>query len=208
MFAVLTALVMMLLVVPTARAQSNHDLEPPVQLDLPGISFATSPTRQPQYRFAVANLNDNGKVDIGQSVIEQVPVEGSDIKPEKVVQNYTVMVPYTEKLKDGKLVTKMRTETRTREVVVHRGAMKSIKRVKTHEFAIADLKCFDINGKQLEAGKIRDQLGERRAVILIDQPEDIDRYFKEILRADAMFVIRDQARLQALIKEEAQDRLR
>jgi len=207
-FAVLSAFVLTFLVAPAALAQSNYELEPPVQLDVPSMSFDTSERRQPQYRFAVANLNDDGKIDIGQTEITQVPVEGSTVKPETVTQNYTVTVPYTEKLKDGTLVTKMRTETRTRQIVVNRGPTKTIKRMKTHVFGIGDLQCFDINGKKLEASKIKSQLGERRAVILIDKPEDINPYFKEILRSDAMFVVRDQARLRQLIKEEAQNRLR
>lgn len=202
------AIILTLLISQGSWAQSNYDLQPPHQPEIPGVNFAMPGSSPGQYRFAVANLNDDGKVDIGQTYLDRVPVDGSTAKPETVMQTYTVMVPYTEKQDDGKQVTKMRAETRSREITVHRGPTKTIKRLSTHVFAIDELKCYDIDGNKLDANKIRNQLGERRAVILVDNPKDIDPYFKAILRSDAMFVIRDAARLRANIKEEAEQRLR
>ena len=111
-----------------AVAQSTFDLEPPMQseTETDKILMAADPNAIPTFTFAVARIDEDGKVQIVRSIPNQqalppaAPDESAGIPyTENVTQNYTVAVPYTENV-NGKVVTRTRMETRTRTVPVTR----------------------------------------------------------------------------------------
>lgn len=76
----------------------------------------------PRYRFAVAQVDDEGNVEIYESIPTMEPLPTiTDGEPytENVIQTYSVHVPYTA-MTDGVPETKMRTEHRTRTVPIQR----------------------------------------------------------------------------------------
>lgn len=117
-----------------ATAQSTFDMEPPLQANPRSSEFAMSsdPDALPLFRFAMAEVDDDGNIVIATKSAKQelVAPMAAQIDPERdpkgirytenVAQNYTVSVPYTEKDDDGNTTTKMRVETRTRTVPVVR----------------------------------------------------------------------------------------
>ena len=124
------------------NAQSNFDLQAPVQADVRSQEVVLSPDPKaiPTFQFAVASLGENGKVVVNTASVKQKlvakepPTDPSvETYTENVLQNYTVQVPYTETV-DGKNVTKVRTETRTRTVPVTR-----TRRVQLSKEKIAEL---------------------------------------------------------------------
>lgn len=129
----LLATVFVFLTFNLSVAQSTFDVEPPLQAETESADILTSPDPNalPTFAFVVASLNDDGRIEIKRSVPEQerlvMPGNAQTVGvpyTENVVQTFTVMVPYTEVV-DGKPVTRMRAEKRTRTVPVTR-----IRRVK------------------------------------------------------------------------------
>ncbi len=119
------AIVLGLVSANTTFAQSTFDIEPPMQpeTETQEILMSPDPTSIPTFAFVVASLSEDGQIEIARSVPVQQPLPPEAIanltQTETVQQTYTVNVPYTE-LVDGKQVTKMRQEQRTREVQVKR----------------------------------------------------------------------------------------
>lgn len=109
--------------------QSNFDLNPPGQATLEShqILLSPDPASLPTFQFAVAEMNEEGEFLVITSRVNQEllgtveqsekPPRGFKFVKELVPQNYTVAVPYTEKLDDGSVVNRVRTETRTRNVM-------------------------------------------------------------------------------------------
>lgn len=127
-FLFATALVVVVFCSAPLKAQSNFDLQAPLQADLQSqqVIMSPDPAAIPTFKFAVAGIGEDGKVVIetasGKQELLAIKPPGEstvEIYTENVLQNYTVQVPHTEKV-DGKNVTKMRTETRTRTVPVRR----------------------------------------------------------------------------------------
>ena len=115
-------------------AQSTFDLEPQLQANpiSSEVTMSPDPDALPVFKFATAQLDGKGNIVVATKRARQklVAPPAASIDPEldpkgiryteNVTQNYTVMVPYTEKGDDGVVVTKTRTETRTRNVPVTR----------------------------------------------------------------------------------------
>ena len=140
-----------------ASAQSNFDLDPPMQADTNSqqVYMSTDPSALPVFKFATAEISD-GKVVVATTKAEQkliAPMPGSfsisaELDPkgirytENVTQNYTVMVPYTEMV-SGKPVSRTRTETRTRMVPVTRYRVRNAEEQAEHEKAVEEKKKED-----------------------------------------------------------------
>ncbi len=140
-----------------ARAQSNFDLDPPMQADTNSqqVYMSTDPSALPVFKFATAEISD-GKVVVSTTKAEQkllAPMPGgSALSPEldpkgiayteNVTQSYTVAVPYTEMV-SGKAVTRTRMETRTRTVPVARYRARNAEEQAEHEKAVEEKKKED-----------------------------------------------------------------
>jgi hypothetical protein len=105
-----------------------------------------------------------------------------------VTQEYQIQIPYTETI-NGKNVTKMRTETRTRTVVAYRGKTNTTSRVIEQEYDSKSVKCFSVNGTELSQAEIQKRLADRQPVVLINSEQAISPYFETILHPNAMFVV-------------------
>lgn len=116
------------------NAQSDFDLEPPVQANLESneVLMSPDPVAIPTFQFAVARIvGDELKISTASAkqtlvAVSPKPDPTLETYTEVVTQNYTVQIPYSEKLGDGTTVTKMRTETRTRSVPVTRTRKKKL----------------------------------------------------------------------------------
>lgn len=133
------------------HAQSNFDLDPPMQADTNSeqVLSSSDPSALPVFKFATAEIKD-GKVVVATTIAQQklvAPVAGNKPVPpeldprgirrtEMVTQNYTVQIPYTETLADGTNVTKMRSETRTRSVPVSRYSKRNAEEQAAYEKAL------------------------------------------------------------------------
>ena len=76
----------------------------------------------PRYRFGVAQVDDQGGVEIRESIPTKGPlpeITDGERYTENVIQTYSVHVPYTV-MTDGVAETKHRTEHRTRTVPIQR----------------------------------------------------------------------------------------
>ena len=103
-------------------AQSTFELTPPMQME----TLNNSPIPMlaesfvPAFRFAIAE-SDGKQITLVKSTPTAVNAEiaGAKTFVEMVTQTFEVGVPYTEEV-DGKKVTKVRMEKRTREIPVTR----------------------------------------------------------------------------------------
>jgi hypothetical protein len=98
-------------------------LTPPMQT-IPGEALYDTLMSDaiPRYRFGVARIDDQGNVEICESVPtkEALPtITDGERYTENVIQTYSVHVPYTA-TENGVSVTKHRTEHRTRTVPIQR----------------------------------------------------------------------------------------
>ena len=269
-------LIFLVVSVDTLAAQATSNIEPPVQAsDSTQAIMSPDPDALPVFRFATAELDDDGKVTIAtktstQTLVAPMPKQppaGLDPKgvryTEDVTQNYTVAVPYTEKDDDGNVTTKMRhetrtrtipvtryrkrnagemaefkervaeekkkqaksddskvkpavaqhvdqpytvnipytveedgetvtrtrSETRTRTVVVYRGKAETKSTIDTKSWPVEKLKCYGIDGMELDVETIKDRLSERQPVILVTSTEGITPFFKALLDPEAIFII-------------------
>ena len=128
--------VLLLLVIATNQvtAQSTYDLAPPMQVGLNSneAAIASDPANMPTFQFAVAEIGKDGKILISTAGAKQTltaPLPGPDpsmeMHTEEVEMTYTVMVQVT-KIVDGKKVTTMVPEQRTRTRKVSRLRKKKL----------------------------------------------------------------------------------
>ena len=103
---------------------------------------------------------------------------------------YRVTVPYTEMV-DGQPQNKTRTEVRTRKIQVLTGKTETKPKLNKAPTSLDQLKCFDLDGKPIDQGIVKERILERTPIILINSPKAIAPYFKAILKPDAMFVVRE-----------------
>ena len=262
----IVCLVSSVLFVNVVVGQSTYDLKPPMQSETETnkIKLSPDPNAIPTFTFAVASLNENGKVQIIRSVAKQQPLppaapdDSAGIPyTENVAQTYTVAVPYTETVK-GKPVTRTRMETRTRTVPVTRIRKRTAEEQKEYEERIAgepkkpdapkrevkqieiaydvqvphqavvdgknttviktvqrmrlqnvergetetkeevlkegvplaEIRCFAVDGTELDQQEIRKRLAENAGVILIKDAKSITPYFESILKPETMFMVK------------------
>ena len=114
-----------------------------------------------------------------------------EIKPaiaNQVEQKYTVNVQFVEE-EDGEKVVKTGTQTRTRMVTVYRGKSETKSTLDTNSWPVEKLKCYDIDGVELDVETIKHRLTERQPVILVTSAEGITPFFKSLLNPEATFIV-------------------
>ncbi|QEG23924.1 hypothetical protein [Mariniblastus fucicola] len=261
-------------------AQSTFDLEPPIQASTNSsqVTLSPDPAALPVFRFATAEFDDAGNLNIvtkhaTQTLVAPMPGQiDPELDPkgipytEKVTQTYTVAVPYTEKDDDGNVVSKIRTETRTRQVpltryrarnaeeqaefearvaehkaeleaagddvinpavpknvtmeytvnvpqpvtedgkvvmktraetrkrtvVVYRGKSETKTELTTKTYSLDEVKCYGVDGSELDAESLKQRLVERQPVILLNSIEGITPFFETLLNPNAIFVVEPQ----------------
>lgn len=109
-------------------------------------------------------------------------------KKETVTAIYSIQVPYTEMV-DGKTVTKSRSETRTRTVNVMRGTTETTAKIKKTTYKLDSVKCFSVDGTELESSDIKERMAEKCPVILINSKKAIGPYFEAILKPETLFMV-------------------
>ena len=109
-------------------------------------------------------------------------------KNEKVRSTYSINVPYTEMV-DGKAVTRMRVETRARTMQVLRGTTETMAKTEKKSYKMANVKCFSVDGTELDPAAAKKRLSENSPVILINGPKAIAPYFEAILKPNALFMV-------------------
>lgn len=105
-----------------------------------------------------------------------------------VEQEYQIQIPYTETV-NGKSVTKVRSENRTRTVIAYRGKTNTTSKVVANEYETDAVKCFSVDGTELDQAEISKRLADRQPVVLINSEKAISPYFESILHPNAMFVV-------------------
>ena len=258
-------------------AQSNFDLEPPMQASTNSaqVTMSPDPDALPVFKFATAELDDDGNITIATKKVKQQLVAprqatvAAELDPsgirytENVTQTYTVTVPYTETDDDGNNIQKFRTETRTRTVpvmryrkrnaeeqakfekkvaaheakmkeedktkvapakatqvqqsyqvnvpytenvdgeeiartrsemrtrtvTVYRGKTNTTAKIQSKAYPLKEVKCFGIDGSQLDEDTIKKRLSERQPVILINSEQGITPFFESLLNPEAIFVV-------------------
>ncbi len=129
-----------------------------------------------------AKLQEDGKLHIQSA-------QGGFAVPyqERVEQNYTVMVPYTEetKDKDGKQrkVTKTRAETRTRTINVTR-----MLKLKDSSFPLDKCEFRLASGDDMSAIEIEDDFRERTAVLILFGEEKLHDTIKDMLKPNTIVI--------------------
>ncbi len=93
-------------------------LEPPIQ-NAPGVFASTPDGCSPFYRFVTIRKCDD-QIEVWEALpkLETTKFEG-ETYTENVIQTYAIQVPYTTQV-DGQMITKLRTEHRTRTVPVQK----------------------------------------------------------------------------------------
>ncbi len=132
--SLVTTLFVLVALVSHARSQSTFDIDPPMQADTNSdqITQSTDPSALPVFKFATVEISD-GKVIVStasatqkllapnptNAIVDPALNPAGIIYTENVTQTYTVMVP-TSVVKDGKTITVMVPQTKTRAVPVQR----------------------------------------------------------------------------------------
>ena len=109
-------------------------------------------------------------------------------RPESVRKTYSVKVPYTEVV-DGESVTRIRIETRTATIQVLRGTTETEAKTETISYKMAKVKCFSVDGTELDPAATKKRLSENSPVILINHQNAIAPYFEAILKPNALFLV-------------------
>ncbi|MFK7768843.1 MAG: hypothetical protein AB8B55_16605 [Mariniblastus sp.] len=172
-------------------AQSNFDLDPPLQADTNSqqVIMSPDPSALPVFRFATAEVSDDGMAKVSTTAVTQTlvaPSPGSSsvspelnprgiIYTENVTQNYTVMVPETTTV-DGKKTTIMRTETRTRTVPV-----KRFRKRNAEEQAEFEKKLAESKKKAAEKGEDAKPVIEPAKMVQITTPYTVTVPYTEIV---------------------------
>ncbi|MEL6109133.1 MAG: hypothetical protein AAFU85_24260 [Planctomycetota bacterium] len=117
-----------------------------------------------------------------------VPTPGETPEPvtEQVEQTYTVSVPYTVSV-NGKPVTKMRSETRTRLVSVSR--MKGGKYESKETPIPADAVFLTLDGKEVDRKQILAQASTAELLVpMIQKGKPVPEIWKQVLRRDSLIL--------------------
>ena len=166
-----------------------------------GQSPVAPPTFAP--KFAVARFQSDALV---LTSIEMKPItkeeQVTEMVPVETVQEqtYTVEVPYTvTEDRDGKAVTitKMRTETRTRQVTVVKMVPQTrvVSRTRLEpqksetKITRSELKLLNSIGEPIAIEDIESRLENPTPVVLIPAGQKFEPFFKEILRQEAIIVV-------------------
>lgn len=101
-------------------SNSNNACIPPIQIDPSRMHAITeNPISIPQFCFAAVKLIGPDEIEILKSYPKRELVNEGELYTELVTQTYMVQIPYTV-VEDGKEVTKLRVDHRTRKVPVQR----------------------------------------------------------------------------------------
>ena len=143
----------------------------------------------PVIRFRKRNKEEQAEFDkqMAKNEEDNIPVIKT-ARTEQKTETYTVNVPYTEVV-DGRSITKMRQEKRTRTVSVTRGETETKTSIDSETYELGKIKCFSVDGSELSQKAIQKRLGERQPVILINSPKGIAPYFKKLLKEDTIFMV-------------------
>ena len=139
--------------------------------------------QQAEFEKAVAAKK---KKDAEEGAAEKPKIEYAKMK--LITRPYTISVPYTE-IVDGKPVTRMRKETRTRTVQVQRGKTETVGKTISSTYKIADVTAYSVAGEKLDEAKIKERLLDRAPVILVNSAQGISPYFETILKPETIFLV-------------------
>ena len=143
-------------------AQSSFDLEPPIQAntDSSQVTMSPDPDALPVFKFATAELDDDGNITIATKHATQklvAPIQEAvdpEIDPrgiayiEKVAQKFTVFRVVKEKDEDGNEVDTPVPETRTRTVPMTRYRKRTEKEQAEYEKKVAEHEKEQANSKE------------------------------------------------------------
>ena len=118
--------------------------------------------------------------DGGDNVVMSFP-SGERFK----TQAYTVHVPYQEVNEDGKVVQRMKSETRLRQVRIPAGQKAPPKKIRWRS---KDLHFLDLDGKPLAFDAISKRIAKPTAAMLVHQLR-LDPFFKHVLKPETIVVV-------------------
>ena len=108
---------------------------------------------------------------------------------QRIQEEYATTISKRVVNKEGKEVTVRTIDLRKRNVVVQRGESITEEKIDTKVYRAATVKCYSIDGAELDQATIRTRLGERKPVILIPNTNSITPFFENLLSPDAVFVV-------------------
>ena len=155
------------------------------------VRAETRTRKVPVTRIRKRNAEEQAEYDAKMAKEKKTKKDEPEVeyaKQESVTTTFSIQVPYTE-IVDGKPVTKTRTETRTRTINVMRGKTKTIAQTKKRTCKIESVKCFSVEGTELESSDIKKRLAENCPVILINSRNAIGPYFEAILKPETLFMV-------------------
>ena len=108
---------------------------------------------------------------------------------ERIQEEYVSSV--TKKIvdKEGKVILVRGLELRERSVWVLRGQSTTEESISTKVYRSAAVKCFGIDGSELDQETIKTRLRERKPVVLIPNTNSITPFFANLLNPDAVFIV-------------------
>ena len=150
------------------------------------------PVRRFRKRNAKEQAEFEEKVAEHEAKMKSGEIETPKVAPAvstMVTQEYQVQVPYTV-VEDGRNVTKTRAETRTRTLNVLRGKTETTTTVNSTKMPLEKVKCFGVDGTELDEATLKERLSERKPVVLLNSAKAVSfEYFKHLLNPDAIFVV-------------------
>ena len=134
------------------------------------------------------------KVEFEQRLAElKAKRESGEIPAPAVLVKVDVEYPTTttESIvdEDGREFTVRVSNQRTRLSNVYRGKSITEESIETTAYPVAKLKCFGIDGSELDEDTIKARLAEQMPVILIPNANAITPFFENMLNPEAMFVV-------------------
>ena len=178
----------------TENVIQNYTVSVPYTENVDGKSITrmrqeTRTRTVPVRRFRKRNEKEQTEFDKRMAEIkkEDRPVTKT-ARTEQKTETYTVNVPYTETV-DGRNVTRMRQEKRTRTVSVTRGETETKTSIDSNSYDMEKIKCYSVDGSEMPQEAIQKKLGERKPVVLINNVEGIVPYFKQLLKEDTIFMV-------------------
>lgn len=147
----------------------------------------------PVTRYRKRNAEQQAEFEkrVAEEKEKQEESDDAKVKPAvstNVTQEYTVNVPFSVDV-DGETVTRTRSETRKSTVVVFRGKTETKSTLNKKTLPVDKLKCYDIDGVELDVETIKLRLTERQPVILVTSVEGITPFFRALLNPEATFII-------------------
>lgn len=144
-------------------------------------------TRNVQVTRVIPNKPNAKEIEAAKKAMENGEEPKQTI--EMVSVPYTVNVPYQE-IVDGKPVTRMRQERRTRTVSVVRGKTTTKAQISTDVYPLKEVQCFGVDGQPMDIAEVTKRLQENTPIILIKKQDAITPYFENLLHPRAIFMIR------------------